>query len=140
MLLVLILLIFTVAICYCWSLDRHLSFTLMRLRLMGDHLCAEAGFKVPQYDLHLDKLQTYTSFSDGRIPSIRIVLCKDGGNLYNDRTLRTVFIHELAHILSPAPGHGENFERIENDLLKAARDLNFINNSESYDLDYPCYH
>jgi len=59
----------------------------------------------------------------------QIFLClhDDDGNYYDLNSLLYIFTHEIAHYLNPEVGHGDNFQRINAELLEKAEKLGIYN-------------
>jgi len=59
----------------------------------------------------------------------QIFLClhDDDGNYYDLNSLIYIFTHEIAHYINPEVGHGDNFQRLNAELLERAEKLGIYN-------------
>ena len=68
-----------------------------------------------------------------------ITLClKDPktGNHYTENTINYVAIHELAHVITKSQGHGDEFKKNFNILLKRANELGFYDPRQQIPTNY----
>lgn len=69
----------------------------------------------------LDTVKLMKGDSSYTINKYRVYLCTEyDGVKYNDNMLTYVILHELAHVITPEIGHGEEFQRNFAILLRRA--------------------
>lgn len=70
----------------------------------------------------LNNVKLMKGSESATINKYRVYLCTEyNGVKYSDNTLVHVLLHELAHVLNPEIGHGDQFVRKFNALLLRAR-------------------
>ena len=82
--------------------------------------------------------ESKTVWRTGHPPLIYLCLKSPEGEEYDNNTVMRVFIHELAHLTSPEPGHGPIFLQIEEELVKRAIELKVLEEDYTVDPLYPC--
>lgn len=60
------------------------------------------------------------------------------GQFFDEMTLLDVALHEMAHVICPEEGHGQQFETIYFSLRQKACKLGYLEWDFAPDEDYPC--
>jgi len=108
------------------------------LMALGRRVASKAGYDIPDYHVAvIKKGKTKTIFHRNSSPEVEIRMTDDNGMYYPRETLYLVFLHELAHILSPTPEHTSEFWALERELVGTAISLGYVTEKALIDESYP---
>lgn len=115
---VLIMILMFFVIWYCW---KYVQDELME----KDHDVVRIKAKLIPFFPELQNVKFMKGDSSYTINKKKIYLCTDhSGTRYDDNMLIYVTLHELAHVITPAIGHGPEFIKNFNNLLDRAINAN----------------
>lgn len=108
------------------------------LMTLGHRVTTRAGYNLPEYYVTpTQRGKTRTLFHHGAPAEVEIRMTDDEGRYYSRETLYLVFLHELAHILSPTAEHTPEFYALERDLAGTAISLGYVSDKALIDESYP---
>lgn len=100
-----------------------------------DELCRQANI-VANYTLVVSDTSSYVT--DKEIIHLLLWNTKTD-DLFDDNTLMSAAIHELTHVICPTRDHSELFNKMEDDLLTLAENLDYYRSDQPVDEAYPCF-
>jgi predicted metal-dependent hydrolase len=107
---------------------------------LGDDVCNQLQIQIPDYHLHHTTSNSHTIFRKRGVPQILLRMVDAQGRLFDTDTIYMAFLHELAHVILPHENHSDKFDKLEDILIDAARDLKYLSRNARVADDYPCKH
>lgn len=108
---------------------------------MIDRTIKEAGYPHQVYILkEVNGRYTSRVIMSPTLPRIEIV-CKDPftKKIFDSDTIFMVCLHEISHVISKTTEHGNDFQVVYNNLLLAAKRLNYLSEKSKINSSYPCH-
>lgn len=105
---------------------------------LGREISKICKYKIPKYYLSVvEKGGSRTIFIKDKYPMMYLQVTDDSGQMYDPGTLILVYLHELTHVITPGSGHNKYFDRVEDELIRCAKKLKYIDNKTTVNPSYP---